>query len=237
MATEFSSMLAALRKRQNLSQKQAARDLDISQALLSHYEKGIRECGLNFLCRAADYYGVTTDYLLGRSREHAPPRPEISLQSGTSLTDKMPAENPQQGDGQTALLCSHYNKLCNDSLTIIFSLLEKMNCDTLTREASCYIFVAIHEIYLMLSRAGSRGKDTHWLQKQEVNLRLSLCERRCRDILTGNAPPSVCTLNKDDLPSLTKEMLQAEFKNAANSLFELMDIALQPLTCVWQDSK
>ncbi len=42
-------------------------DLGVSQALLSHYEKGIREYSLSFLCRAAEYYNVTTDYILGRT--------------------------------------------------------------------------------------------------------------------------------------------------------------------------
>lgn len=63
----FSSIISQLRKERGLSQKAAAADLGISQALLSHYEKGIRECGLDFIMRAADYYGVTCDYLLGRS--------------------------------------------------------------------------------------------------------------------------------------------------------------------------
>ena len=44
-------------------------DLHISQALLSHYENGAREPGLPFLCRACDYYGVTADYILGRSAD------------------------------------------------------------------------------------------------------------------------------------------------------------------------
>ena len=63
----FSVIITELRKEKGVSQKEAALELNISQALLSHYEKGIRECGLDFLCKAADYYGVTTDYLLGRS--------------------------------------------------------------------------------------------------------------------------------------------------------------------------
>ena len=69
MATEFSRIITLLRKERKISQKQAAADLGVSQALLSHYEKGIRECGLEFLVRTADYYGVTCDYLLGRSAE------------------------------------------------------------------------------------------------------------------------------------------------------------------------
>ncbi len=65
MSTSVSSRLVSLRKEKNLSQKEAASALEVSQALLSHYEKGIRECGLDFLCRASAFYDVSTDYLLG----------------------------------------------------------------------------------------------------------------------------------------------------------------------------
>lgn len=65
MSTSVSTRLVSLRKEKNLSQKEAATALGVSQALLSHYEKGIRECGLDFLCRASIFYDVSTDYLLG----------------------------------------------------------------------------------------------------------------------------------------------------------------------------
>lgn len=65
--TKFAAVLSKLRKERGISQKKAAGDLGISQALLSHYEKGIRECGLDFLIKCSEYYGVTTDYLLGIS--------------------------------------------------------------------------------------------------------------------------------------------------------------------------
>lgn len=65
----FPVIISELRKEKGLSQKEAAAQLGISQALLSHYEKGIRECGQSFLVRVADFYGVTCDYLLGRTTE------------------------------------------------------------------------------------------------------------------------------------------------------------------------
>ncbi|MCH5314648.1 MAG: helix-turn-helix transcriptional regulator [Eubacterium sp.] len=65
--SKFATVLSQLRKERGISQKQAAADLKISQALLSHYEKGIRECGLDFVIRCSEYYGVTADYLLGIS--------------------------------------------------------------------------------------------------------------------------------------------------------------------------
>ena len=69
MNTDFPRIITLLRKERNISQKQAATDLGVSQALLSHYEKGIRECGLDFLVKTADYYNVSCDYLLGRCAE------------------------------------------------------------------------------------------------------------------------------------------------------------------------
>ena len=65
--SKFAQVLSRLRKERGISQKKAASDLGISQALLSHYEKGIRECGLDFVIRCSEYYGVTADYLLGIS--------------------------------------------------------------------------------------------------------------------------------------------------------------------------
>ncbi len=66
--SKFAKILCQLRKERGCSQKKAAGDLGISQALLSHYEKGIRECGLDFVIKCSEYYGVTTDYLLGVSK-------------------------------------------------------------------------------------------------------------------------------------------------------------------------
>ena len=69
MTTEFNRIITLLRKERGITQKQAAQDLGVSQALLSHYEKGIRECGLDFVIRVAEYYDVSCDYLLGRSAD------------------------------------------------------------------------------------------------------------------------------------------------------------------------
>lgn len=69
MDRTFPETLSALRREKNISQRQAAASLGISQALLSHYENGAREPGLGFVCRACEYYGVTADYILCRSDE------------------------------------------------------------------------------------------------------------------------------------------------------------------------
>ena len=45
MATDFSRTLSLLRQEAGISQRKAAAALGISQALLSHYENGIRQPG------------------------------------------------------------------------------------------------------------------------------------------------------------------------------------------------
>ena len=82
MNRSFPEILSALRKERSINQRTAAQDLGISQALLSHYENGAREPGLGFVCRACDYYGVSADYLLGRSD-----RPDAALSAAQTAAD------------------------------------------------------------------------------------------------------------------------------------------------------
>ena len=65
MERGFAQTMSMLRRARGLNQRTAAAALHISQALLSHYENGAREPGLEFVCRACRYYGVSADYLLG----------------------------------------------------------------------------------------------------------------------------------------------------------------------------
>lgn len=85
MERNFHETLSALRRDRHISQRQAAGDLGISQALLSHYETGAREPGLNFVCRACDYYGVTADYLLCRSGHPG----DVSVRESRAFLDQV----------------------------------------------------------------------------------------------------------------------------------------------------
>ena len=72
MNADFPRILTLLRKERGISQKQAASELNISQALLSHYEKGIREIPVWALIKLAQYYHTSTDYILGLSNTRNP---------------------------------------------------------------------------------------------------------------------------------------------------------------------
>ncbi len=75
---QFGKNLAALRKERKLSQRVVAKALGISQALLSHYENGLREPGIDFLIRCAAYYDCTVDALLGMSKAKPVAREKVT---------------------------------------------------------------------------------------------------------------------------------------------------------------
>ena len=58
--------LKELRIENKMTQKELATALGINSVTYLHYEKSQREPPLALLVAMADYFGVTTDYLLGR---------------------------------------------------------------------------------------------------------------------------------------------------------------------------
>ncbi len=58
--------LRKLRKQKNLTQKQLADYLHVTDGAVAMWEHGRREPDVEILTKLADFYGVTVDYLLGR---------------------------------------------------------------------------------------------------------------------------------------------------------------------------
>lgn len=61
--------LKNLRKARKISQLKLALDLSMNQNTISRYENMQRQAGYGTLIRFADYFGVTLDYLLGRTEK------------------------------------------------------------------------------------------------------------------------------------------------------------------------
>ena len=59
-----------LRENHDLSQKEVAKILNISQVAYSYYEIGKRNIPLYLLIKLADYYNVTLDYIVGRVKKN-----------------------------------------------------------------------------------------------------------------------------------------------------------------------
>ena len=59
--------LRSLRKKRKISQLKLAIDLNMNQNSISRYENCEREADYETLIKFADYFGVSIDYLLGRT--------------------------------------------------------------------------------------------------------------------------------------------------------------------------
>lgn len=69
----FGEVLAELRQDRSLTQEQLAKILFVSKGTISNYENGIHFPDIEKLLALADYFGVTTDFLLGRATSNISP--------------------------------------------------------------------------------------------------------------------------------------------------------------------
>lgn len=63
----FSERLVILRKSKNLTQKQLAASLKMSELAIQHYESQRRKPAFDVLIALADFFDCSIDYLVGRS--------------------------------------------------------------------------------------------------------------------------------------------------------------------------
>lgn len=61
----FGEQLKQLRKSKNMTQKELGSKIGLSKAVVSKYENGMGYPSFDVLIRIAQYFAVTTDYLLG----------------------------------------------------------------------------------------------------------------------------------------------------------------------------
>lgn len=64
---EFGKIISALRAEKGIYQKELADYLKVSIGTISNYEQGIHSPDFDTLCKLADYYDVSIDYMMGRT--------------------------------------------------------------------------------------------------------------------------------------------------------------------------
>ena len=64
---ETGKIIAKLRKERNMVQKELALYLNISVSTISNYENGVHFPDQTTLCKLAEFFNVSADYLLGRT--------------------------------------------------------------------------------------------------------------------------------------------------------------------------
>ena len=220
MNAEFPRLITLLRKEKGISQKQAAAEFGISQALLSHYEKGIRECGLDFLVKCAKFYGVSCDYLLGVSPER----------NGRQLTveDIPEADSAKDVIFKGNIMPILHKKLISNSLSIVYDLVGKSESKQLNNEISNYLMMAVYRCFRLLYSANPKNENTMFSVPQEMvsgycNASMLLSEAKAQQMVQnpdkykGNDPVQ----NIGDL-KITTEYLTQNYNKQSQALLNLI---------------
>ena len=148
---DFSRTLSLLRREKKVSQREAARELGISQALLSHYENGAREPGLAFVRKACDYYRVSADFLLGRSMDR---------EGTTIVADELYDASAEKGNVLRGSVAAMLNKkLLVNATGMLIDLLGKTGSKEAVNAASNYLSDAIYKMFRHLYRASGTQNE------------------------------------------------------------------------------
>ncbi len=214
MNSSFPRIVTLLRKERKITQKKAAADLEVSQALLSHYEKGIREPGLNFLIKCADYYDVSCDYLLGRSPE--PSGKAISV-------DDIPNADAENRDGvlSGSILATLNKKLIANSLNILFDLLGKSGNTEILKLVSDSLFLNVYSLFRMVLSANESNNSELFKLSDKLYLELAAAAI-LRDTAFMRMSISDKSLTDSDKLSVSTLSLQRDYPLFATSLFNLI---------------
>lgn len=149
---DFSRTLSLLRQERGISQRQAAKALGISQALLSHYENGAREPGLVFVVRACDFYSVSADFLLGRTLS----RDGTTILDAESLYD---VSDERDNVLRGSVMATLSKKLIVNSVGLLFDLLGKLGSKKALRAAANYLSSTVYILFRHLHMASGNEND------------------------------------------------------------------------------
>lgn len=210
MNSDFPRILSLLRKERHISQKDAAAALGVAQALLSHYEKGKRECGLDFLVRAADYYNVSTDYLLGRS-----PMSTGSVIVESQIPDAQSHEKARFGADISITLSK---KLLTNSIEVIYSILSRIGNSKLNNAVTNILNFTVYKVFRIIYRTNAKNSDTMFEIASE-----SACRMASAGVEMGEGAAAVAIKETEqNAPEISTVTIETDYPKQAPALLSLI---------------
>ncbi len=212
--SEFPRTLSLLRQEKKVSQRTAADALGISQALLSHYENGVREPGLAFVVRACDYYGVSADFLLGRTLTR-----DGAVIAAEELYDISDEKNNSLKGGVLALLSK---KLLVNSVGVLFGLLGRTGSREAIQAAAGYLSTAVYTVFRRLYDANPDNNPDFFsvsprhFQAGLYEADMKCCEAELADALAAHVK------DKGPMPEMTNDALARDYPVLYQSVLQVV---------------
>ena len=208
MREDFSRTLSLLRQEKGISQRKAAADLGVSQALLSHYENGIREPGLNFVTNACNYYNVSADFMLGRT---------LSRDGAIIVSEDLCDASQEKGTLKGSIMATLQKKLVVNTACLLFDVLGALGDRAAITAAGAYLSDALYQMLRLLYRAAG-GNESYFstpantVEKGIVEADMMLSRAKYTDALTQCQSP---------FPSMSDQDLAEKYPGLAQSMAQV----------------
>ena len=212
MNKDFSRNITFLRKERKLSQKQAAMELGISQALLSHYEKCIRECSLDFVIKAADYYNVSCDYLLGRTADRDYDISEPVMERTSKKQSAAQIVN---------------RRLIASMMNVIYDFAATAKNRKLDRTINNYFMIMLYRVFRRLYSANKENPTEIFMVPKELysGYAYAVMDKYYTDIGSMTDKDSDGYLDAFDKLITSPEQLAEEYPDSASEIFNVIQQA------------
>jgi hypothetical protein len=179
---------------------------------LSHYETGAREPGLPFIIRACDYYGVSSDFILGRTmvRDGAAVSPE-------DLYDAQSDNQNRLGRVSAAAILGR--KMVVNAVSILFDIAGRSGSTAMTSELTNYFGGAVYKIFRHFYAFSGVSEQSFFsapgcAYSSAADADIAQSEARMLSVLhQKNDPPQ--------LPELSNDYLTLEYPQMVRSLLTL----------------
>ena len=225
--TEFSRTLSLLRQERGVSQRTAAGDLGISQALLSHYENVIREPGLAFVVKACDYYHVSADFMLGRTLSR----------DGSMLTSEEVLKTAEPGNIlQGGIMATLQSKLLSGAVGDLFGLLGKLGDKGAINAAAAYLGSAVYQLYRHLYSSAGANEAYFALDPAACTMGVADADMKLAENCYARCLRAQVA-QKAEFPDLSPEALTDAYPGRCQSLTQVLSTADNRLTALTEQKQ
>ncbi|MBR7146740.1 MAG: helix-turn-helix transcriptional regulator [Oscillospiraceae bacterium] len=208
MNADFSRTLALVRQEKGLSQRKVAKDLGVSQALLSHYENGVREPGLEFVKKACDYYHISADYLLGRT---------LSKDGGMIEVEALYDSSEEKGTLRGNIAATLQKKLVANSSNLLFDLLGRTGSREAVLAAGGYLNGALYQLYRTLHRAAGENGEFFALDAEAFASGAVQAQMRMSVLRYAAA-----LRTQESFPAMDADSIQTNYPGLSQSLTQVL---------------
>jgi len=165
----FAIALSQLMMQKGISQEELAKTIEKTRQTVSQYMNGISEPGYETLCKIAEFFGVSVDYLLGRTNIKTPDATMQAVIEYTGLTEDNVSTLHYMTEGANQTIVRSRDE--SGGGVAIDGCKPFLDCLNDVMDAIYYDREAFVKNYVQLRRASWENVDFWYLDGLEISIK------------------------------------------------------------------